>query len=73
MAHVTEKEIKTATALAARKTGVTRQQLAEKLKITTDRAKGVIFKAMSQTGAKWDTAPLGKGKENRTAVYRTAK
>ena len=71
MAHVTEKEIKTATALAARKTGVTRQQLAEKLKITTDRAKGVIFKAMKL--GKWSTAPLGKGKENRTAVYRAAK
>lgn len=71
MAHVTEKEVKTATALAARKAGVTRVQLAEKLKIKLERAKGVLRKAM-KTGGKWTTAPLGKGKENRTSVFRCA-
>ena len=67
MAHVTEKEIKTAAALAERKAGVTRQQLADKLKIKADRAKIVLTHAQKQ--GKWSAAPAGKGKENRTLVF----
>jgi hypothetical protein len=63
---ITEKELNTAAKLASRKVGVTRQQLAEKLAITADRAATVIARIKPKKAV-----PLGEGagKQNRTLVF----
>lgn len=63
---ITEKELTTATKLASRKVGVTRQQLAEKLAITADRAASVIAKIKTKKAV---PLGVGAGKQNRTLVF----
>ncbi len=65
-ALVTETEIKKVTRLVERKTGVTRQQVVDKLKVTPSRAKSILEKISAvQT-------PLGKGRNCRTLIYSAA-
>lgn len=62
---ITDKEITTATKLAERKTGVTRQQLATALRITITRARVILNRHV-----KAKQTVLGTGKENRAVVYK---
>jgi hypothetical protein len=65
--YVTEDEVKTATKLAKRKTGVTRSELAKKLKCSTARAANVLGRIK---GCK--ALALGEkgGKACRTLIYK---
>lgn len=63
MSRITDKELERAKKLAGRKTGVTRTQLADNLKITVARAASVLKRA------KLKGKPFGKGKENRALVF----
>lgn len=65
-ARITEKEVDKAKKLAQRKSGVTRQQLADALKCGVDRAAKVLSKA-GAVGT-----PGGTGKAYRTLVYTLA-
>ncbi len=67
--RVQESEIKKAVAMASRKAGVTRRQLAEKLSILPTRAKVVIEHAM-KLGGSWSSEPSGSGRDNRTIVFK---
>lgn len=65
-ARITDKEVERAKKLAQRKSGVTRQQLADALKCGIDRA----AKVLSRAGAVG--TPGGTGKAYRTLVYTIA-
>lgn len=62
--RITEKETKVATVMASRKAGVTRAQLAAKLKITPRRAAFVLEHA----GLSGERVPDGKA--TRTLVFK---
>lgn len=73
MARITDKEISTVTAMAARKSGVTRSQIADRLKIKPTRATLVIGHVRDRNAQAFKAERLGSGKENRTVVYRLPK
>lgn len=68
--HIQDKEIQKAVKLAGRKSGVTRQQLADALEVPLSRATTIL--ANCDAGGQVRAEPLGQagGHSCRTLVYR---